>query len=453
MKIRRILATAVAAAVTTPVVFLSAAPAFADTKPSPASTQKPAQDEDDLDDEMPSLEELKAAVAEAQKAYDEAVVELAKAMEKLEAFREADHPLKSAAAAAKTAADEAAAAKTAADEALDEAEKAVTGLPADATEEQKAAAAAAVTAAKTVADEAATAKTAAEQEAKDAEKAFDDARATAARLVELTKKVKEAAAEDLAEAEEELEFFEEFPECKEDNAVEVALSGPETVTAGRPAIFSLRVTNTSDRTLDAVEVYANAAQFPEPDEVIDEETGFEDRLIPVEWSSADVLEWTPVSDEFEAIEVGKLAKGAHYDVKLRLTVAADAPAGKGLAYAYAYGSYENDDESCGIGEEYAKVDFDVLAAKGDKPEPTPTPTPSASTSTPTPAPTVTTGGTTGNTNTTQQGGSSRTPVNGTLAATGSNDVLPQLGLAAGAAVALGAGALVVARRRRAGADA
>ncbi|WP_405856554.1 peptidase [Streptomyces sp. NBC_00090] len=451
MKIRRILATAVAAAVTTPVVFLSAAPAFADTKPSPASTQKPAQDEDDLDDEMPSLEELKAAVAEAQEAYDEAVVELAKATADRKALDKADNDLVVAVADAQNAADAAAAEKTAADEALEKAEEAVTKLPETATEAEKKAAADAVTDAQKAADEAADAQKAADEKVKEAAAALTAAQDAADRVVKLAEKVKKAAAEDLAEAEEELEFFEDFPDCKEDDAVEVALSGPETVTAGRPAIFSLRVTNTSDRTLDAVEAYANAAQFPGPDEVIDEETGFEDRLIPVEWSSADVLEWTPVSDEFEAIEVGKLAKGAHYDVKLRLTVAADAPAGKGLAYAY--GSYENDDESCGIGEEYAKVDFDILAAKGDKPTPTPTPTPSASTSTPTPAPTVTTGGTTGNTNTTQQGGSSRTPVNGTLAATGSNDTLPQLGLAAGAAVALGAGALVVARRRRAGADA
>lgn len=451
MKIRRILATAVAAAVTTPVVFLSAAPAFADTKPSPASTQKPAQDEDDLDDEMPSLEELKAAVAEAQKAYDEAVVELAEATADRKALDKADNGLVVAVADAQKAADAAAARKTAADEALDKAEEAVTKLPETATEAEKKAAADAVTAAKTAVDEAFAAQEAADEKVKEAAAALTAAKDAADRVVKLAEKVKEAAAEDLAEAKDELEFFEDFPECEEDTAVKVELSGPKTVTAGQPAIFSLRVTNTSDRTLDTVEAYAHAAQLPLPGDVIDEETGFEDRLIPVEWASADVLEWTPVTDEFEAIEVGKLAKGAHYDVKLRLTVDDDAPAGKGLAFAY--GSYENDDESCGLGEEYAKVDFDILAAKGDKPTPTPTPTPSATTSTPTPAPTATTGGSTGNTNTTQQGGSSRTPVNGTLAATGSNDVMPQLGLAAGAAVVLGAGALVVARRRRAGADA
>lgn len=128
MKIRRILATAVAAAVTTPVVFLSAAPAFADTKPSPASTQKPAQGEDDKDD-MPTLEELKAAVALAQKEYDEAVVGLAEAKAAVDALSEQDHVLVAAVTGATNAAGEAAKAKTAADEALAKVEKALAELP------------------------------------------------------------------------------------------------------------------------------------------------------------------------------------------------------------------------------------------------------------------------------------------------------------------------------------
>ncbi|MFI0983865.1 LPXTG cell wall anchor domain-containing protein [Streptomyces exfoliatus] len=444
MKIRRILATAVAAAVTTPVVFLSAAPAFADTKPSPSPTQKSTLDDEDPED-MPSLEELKAAVALAQKAYDEAVVDLAKAKEALKAFDKPEHPLRAAMTEAKTAAEAAAAAKILADEKLAEAEKAVTELPADATEEQKAAAAAAVTEAKRVADEAAIAKTAADRESAEADKAFSDARSAASQVVTLAEKVKKAAAEDLAEAQEELKFYEEIGgECEVDPAVEIALSGPKTVTAGQPAVFSLRVTNTSDAPLDAVHAFADALRIPEDDEAIDEETDFADRMIPVEWSSADNLEWTSFTEEFDSIEIGKLAKGAHYDVKLRLTVPADATAGEGAAFSYA--EYETNDGECGMGD-YADVTFDILAAKGDKPKPEPTPTPSVTTTTPAPAPS-----TAGNTNTTPQGGSSTTRVNGSLAATGADDTLP-LGLAAGAAVALGAGAVFFARRRKADANA
>ncbi|MFF1507849.1 peptidase [Streptomyces sp. NPDC058326] len=437
MKIRRILATAVAAAVTTPVVLLSASPAFADTKPSSTTTQKPASDEGDSEDDMPSLEELKAAVAAAQKAYDEAVVDLAKAEADFKVLDKDDHPLQLAVREAKKAAEAAAAAKTAADEALIQAEKVLKDLPVDATEEQKTAAAAAVTAAKEAAGSAAAAKTAADKKYTDADTTRDDAMVAASKVIGLAQKVKEAAAEDLAEAQEELEFFEEIGgECEEDPSLDITLSGPKAVTAGKPAFFSLRVTNTSDGVLDAVNAFAHAFRAYEPGEVIDEETDLTGRLIHVEWSSADNLEWTKFTEEFESIEIGELAKGASYDVKLRLTVAADAPAGKGSAFGYA--EYENNDGSCGMGD-FEDADFDILAAKGDKPKPTPTPTPtpSATTATPTPAPTVTGG----NSNTTQQGGSS-----GTLAATGANDTLP-LGLAAGAAVALGAGALVLARRK------
>ncbi|MFI1715372.1 LPXTG cell wall anchor domain-containing protein [Streptomyces litmocidini] len=441
MKIRRILATAVAAAVTTPVVFLSAAPAFADTKPSAPSTQKPATHEDDPDEDMPSIEELKAAVALAQKEYDDAVVELAKARTDVEALAKADHPLAVAAAEAKKAADEAAAKKTAADEALVKAEQAVKDLPVDATEEQKAAAAAAVTAAKTAATEAATAKTAADAKLTEATAALKTAKDDADRVLKDAEKAKKAAEEKLAEAKDELEFAEEMEgECADEAPLKVALTGPKKVTAGKSALFSLRVSNETGRNLDAVEAYVNALRAPESDdEVIDEDTDLTDRFITVEWSSADHLEWTRFTEKYPSIEIGEIAKGGHADVKLRLTVDADAPAGKGVAFAFS--AYENNDGSCGTGDDFATIDFQIAAAdKGDKPKPTDTPTP---------APTVTTGG---NTNTTQQGGSSATPVNGTLAATGANDTLP-LGLAAAGAVVLGAGALVVARRRKAGADA
>ncbi|MFE7600239.1 peptidase [Streptomyces sp. NPDC057494] len=445
MKIRRILATAVAAAVTTPVVFLSAAPAFADTKPTTSPSQKPASHEDEPEDDMPSLEELKAAVALAQKEYDEAVVDLDKAKADLKALDKDDHPLKAAVLDAKKAADAAAAAKTAADEALAKAEKAVADLPETATDEEKKAAADAVTAAKTAADEAAAAKTAADEKLKKASTALSDASVAASKVVGLAQKVKKATAEKLDEAKEELAFFEEIgEECTEDSAVKVALSGPKTLTAGKPTVFSLRVTNTSDHALDVVNVFANAMRQPAAGEEIDEETDFTKLVIPVEWSSPDVLEWTSFTEEFDSIEVGKLAKGASYDVKLRLTVDAKAAAGKGTVFAY--GEYENNDGSCGIGDDFANLTFDILAAdKGHKPEPKP----SETTATPTPAPSATTGG---NSNTTQQGGSSNTSTNGTLAATGANDTLP-LGYAAAGAVALGAGALVVARRRKAGAQA
>ncbi len=73
----------------------------------------------------------------------------------------------------------------------------------------------------------------------------------------------------------------------------IALSGPKQVTAGQPAVFSMRVTNTSDRTLDLVDVYVNALREPDLGEEIDEDTDFEEWVLPVEWSSADAPRGRP----------------------------------------------------------------------------------------------------------------------------------------------------------------
>ncbi|MFE5714430.1 LPXTG cell wall anchor domain-containing protein [Streptomyces sp. NPDC056501] len=459
MKIRRILATAVAAAVTTPVVFLSAAPAFADTKPAPASTQKPASDEDP-DDDLAEYEKLLAAVEAAEAKLDELTTQY-KAVVKDVDEDNVDEALKTERTAAKAAVEAAKTAKATADAALVTAEGALAKLKetgSTATPEEIAAAEQAVTTAKTAAEAAAATKTAADLRLTNANTAFADA------VVALSQKAARLAADivlaerELADAEEALEEFEgggicEEEETEKESSLKVALSGPKTITAGTSAVFSLRVTNTSDQTLEEVQAYAAAFQVPESGDLIDDETDWENQLIQVEWSSADNLEWTEFSDKDDAIELGNMVKGGSADVKLRLTVDADAPAGEGMAFAG--GAYEtNDDEGCGTGD-MTTAEFDILAAKDDKPSPKPTsatesPEPSPSTATPTPAPTVTS---TGNGNTTQQGGSSNTAVNnGALAATGANDTLP-LGLAAAGAVVLGAGALLFARRRKAGANA
>ncbi|MFC9705089.1 LPXTG cell wall anchor domain-containing protein [Streptomyces sp. NPDC056943] len=461
MKIRRILATAVAAAVTTPVVFLSAAPAFADTKPSPASTQKPASDEDSDGDDFAEYEKLVAAV-EAAEAKIKDLKAQRKAVVKDIDDENVDEALKTEKTAAKAAAEAAKTAKATADAALVTAEEALAKLKetgSTATPEEIATAEQAVTAAKTAVEAAGATKTAADLRLKNANTAFVDAIVALSQKVGLIDADLAVAEQELIEAEDALEEFEEGEICEEeemekDPSLKVALTGPEAITVGTSAVFSLRITNTSDKTLEAVQAYAGALQLPEPGDLIDDETDWESQLIQVEWSSADNLEWTEFTEKSDAIEVGKLVKGGSADVKLRLTVEEDAPVGKGVAFAG--GAYEtNADDACGMVEDVATAHFDILAAKGDKPSPKPTPatespepTPSATTSTPEPTATST-----GNGNTTQQGGSSNTAVNnGALAATGANDTLP-LGLAAAGAVALGAGALVFARRRKAGANA
>ncbi|MEU3482386.1 LPXTG cell wall anchor domain-containing protein [Streptomyces sp. NPDC033754] len=460
MKIRRILATAVAAAVTTPVLFLSAAPAFADTKPTPASTEKPAPDEESDGDDFAEYEKLLAAVTAAEEKLEELETQRKAVVQDLRDGNVGE-ALKTELAAAKAAVEAAKTAKTTADAALVTAEAALAKLKetgSTATPEEIAAAEKAVTDAKTAVEAAVAGTTAAELRLKNADLAVQNARVALAQKASLLAADIVVAEQDLADAEAALEEFEEggFGECEEEDtlkSLKVALSGPKTVTAGQSASFSLRVSNSSEQTLEEVQVAVNAMRLPEPGEVIDDETDFAKTIIPVEWSSADNLEWTSLTEKFDSIEVGKLVKGGHYDVKLRLTVPADAPAGEGTIFGF--GSYEKFDGDCGGSEQYARTEFDILAAKDDKPTPKPTsatesPEPSPSTTTPTPAPTVTS---TGNGNTTQQGGSSNTAVNnGALAATGANDTLP-LGLAAAGAVVLGAGALVFARRRKAGTNA
>ncbi|MER7625492.1 peptidase [Streptomyces sp. NPDC126503] len=445
MKIRRILATAVAAAVTTPVVFLSAGPAFATPTPTPAQTQAPATHEDD---EKPSLEELEEALDKARAKVAELEVTYKAALKDLD-DNNVEEDLKTELAAATEALKAAKDAKTAADTVLVAAEEALKKLPGTATEQEKADAEKAVADAKKGVEDATAALAAAKLRHDKADTAYDDAVVALAKKAHILGERLKLAKQELADARDALEGFEELPEeCEEGDALAVQVTGPTTVTAGTSAVFSLKVRNTSERTLDAVEAYAFAATLPTDWEEIDESeeppSGW-NKFITVAWSSAKNPAWTPVSEEFDGIALGALAKGGQADVKLRLTVDAKAPTAQGVAFAA--GAYENEDGSCGYGDN-SEAFFDIVpAGKDDKPTPTPTPTPSPSTTTatPTPVPTVTTG----NANTTPYGGSSTTPVNrGTLAATGSGDHLPQLGLAAGAAVVLGAGALVVARRRR-----
>ncbi|MFJ9429263.1 LPXTG cell wall anchor domain-containing protein [Streptomyces sp. NPDC101490] len=442
MKIRRILATAVAAAVTTPVVFLSAAPAFADTKPSPASTQKPTSDEDDS-----KYAELVAAVEKAEAKVDELQKQRKALVAELRGMK-LDEALRTELTEAEKAVKAAEAAKKAADAQLAAAEEAVK----TATPEQLEAAEKAVADAKKAVEEAVAAKTAADAryaKAKVPSDAFDDACVALSRKIHLLDVDLVTARDDLEAAELALEEYETGPECVDDPSLKVTLSGPKKITAGTSAVFSMRVANTGERTLEAVEAYAAALNLTVIEGEIDEDEYMED-FLGLEWSSAAQPGWQKISpedaDEEQGIQLGDLVKGGKADLKLRITVDAKSPAGEGVAVAA--GAYENNDGSCGMSEEYANAHFDILAAKTDKPKPKPEPEPTPSeTATPTPAPT--TGGDGG---TTAQGGSSDTPVNGALAATGANDTLP-LGLAAAGAVVLGAGALVLTRRRKAAAGA
>ncbi|MER8042191.1 LPXTG cell wall anchor domain-containing protein [Streptomyces sp. NPDC094032] len=432
MKIRRILATAVAAAVTTPVVFLSAAPAFADTKPATGAEQR---------DKQPTLAELRLAVTKAQAVYEAAVVADSDAQRAMDEFVKPSNPLAIAAADAKKASTEAAAAKTAADEALTKAKDALAALPAEAPQADKDAAQKAVDDAQKLADEAKATATAKAEAYTAADEAYDDAAVELAREINKAQKAKAAALKALNAAKEELEAAEAEEPGEDDCAVAknlaTTLTGPTKIKAGTSAVFTLRVTNKNKPgglTFDQVGGFVSAFSMEYP--VNDD--------FRTEWSSAESPKWQLLNDPVESgfYSHSAVKPGGSYDFKLKVTVDAKAKAGD-AAIAGPVG-YENEGGACGISDQAAIAEFAVVKAAK-----------------PAPGKDSDKGGSTGgNGNTTEQGGSSKTPVTngsgstgGTLAKTGSSNSTLPIALTGGAAVVLGAGAMVLVRRRKAGADA
>ncbi|MFD7897216.1 hypothetical protein [Streptomyces sp. NPDC059743] len=195
------------------------------------------------------------------------------------------------------------------------------------------------------------------------------------------------------------------------------------------------MTNGTDKTLDEVSPYV---YFHATDK-----SGYNviDDAFHLQWSTTASPAWKNVGEDGYGGSISPLKAGAHADMKLRLKVDAKAPAGDGLAFVA--GNYVNGDESCGgnLPGEYA---FELLAAGSvvddvddvDDAKPGKT-TPQTPDNRP-------------------QGVTSTTPVDagnavgtGSLASTGSSSALPQFAAAAGAAVALGAVAVFVVRRRKA----
>lgn len=427
MKIRRILATAVATAVTTPALLLSVTPAFADGKPA-AQTQ-----------EKPSIAELELAAAAAQAAYDDAVAAESAALAAVEALLSDTAPLAVAAKAAEDAAALAATAKSDADQAVVTAQAAVDALTETATEEERTAATTALTDAQAAAVTAAEAKATADAALADALDARDDERVEALRKLDQAKKAtkaaladKTAADEALAKAkEEEDEEGEGDEECVPEAKLTTVVTGlPSTVVAGTKVNFKLRVTNGTDRTMDEVLPFAYVHAT--------DESGLNDidDLVHLQWSSGSSSTWKTVDNKHYMDAISPLKAGAHADVKMRLTIDASAPAGNGVTFVA--GDYFNDNGTCGGSPDLEGYEF-LIAAAGSEPGKVDDATPSTT------APSTS--------GLTPQSGASASPVSGSLAATGSSSAMPQLALASGAALVIGAGAVFVVRRRKAGSHA
>lgn len=413
MNIRRALATAVAAAVTAPVVMLSAGSAFADAQP-PSQTQK----------KKPTVAELEKAAAAAKKAYEDALAAEEAAKQAVAAATSDSSPLHVKAKAADKEAGAATAAKAVADKALSDAQFILDKLPADATAADRAAAEKAVADAKKDAEAAAVVeKTAVEKskaaakEAKDAEVAAFKALNRASEAVRTTRAAKEAADQALADAKKAAET----PSCEPGSLlVSSVLTGlPSQIAAGTSTEFSLRITNGTDKAIARLRAFTYVWAADKSNHKVSA------GLLRLQWSTARSGGWKDVDSDRAGV-VEKLEAGAHADMKLRLTLDAKTPAGQGFAFVAAL----NGEKSCdGSKPPMDKYPFEILAA-GSKPG-------------------------TGKTRTTDSkplGGTSTTPVNtagsGQLAATGSSSATPKFALAGGAALVVGAGAVAAVRRRR-----
>ncbi|MFF9866656.1 LPXTG cell wall anchor domain-containing protein [Streptomyces sp. NPDC013953] len=429
---------------TTPVVMLSVTPAYADAEPA-ASHSKVSGTPTASNAPKASIEELEKAAAAAQKAYDDAVAAEKAAYTAMDAAFSDEAPHAVASRAAKKAAADAAAATTAAEQALTAAEAELAALPAEATEEQKAAAQKAVDDAKAALGTAKAAQADADAKATAAATAADDARVAAARKYEQARqatadalKAKQAADKALADAkaeegdeDEDGDEDDAWEDCVDEPQLTSVVNGlPSKVVAGTTVSFSVRVTNGSDKTLD--DVYPFVAVY-----AVDK-SGYNslDDLLTVQWSTAASPKWQVLGEDEYIDSLGTLKAGAHADVKLRLSVDAKAPAGAGVAFVA--GDYLNEDGTCGGSPELQEYTFEIAAA-GTKPGKVEDAKPSGTTPhTPGTAP---------------QGTAGRTvSATGTLANTGSSSAVPQIALAGGVAVALGAGAMFVVRRRKADAN-
>ncbi|TGA95363.1 LAETG motif-containing sortase-dependent surface protein, partial [Streptomyces palmae] len=227
---------------------------------------------------------------------------------------------------------------------------------------------------------------------------------------------------------------EEDPICSEESdeaAVSTTLRGlPNKVVAGTGWVnFTFRTTNTSDKTMKSVDAFAVVGAIEGKDlEDVSE-------LLTIQWYDEASGGWQTVDESGYFATVEELKPDEYADAKMRLKVDAKTPGSYG--FALAIGAYHDQDDVCGFSEA-SEYTFDVLAA-GSKPGPVENAEPKPSKHKPNkPAP---------------QGGLTELPVTGELAQTGSSSMLPTLAVIGGVTVAVGAGAMIVVRRRRTGATA
>ncbi|MBF4136154.1 hypothetical protein IM796_19575 [Streptomyces albidoflavus] len=205
----------------------------------------------------------------------------------------------------------------------------------------------------------------------------------------------------------------------------VSVSGlPGQVRAGSTHEFTLSAANSGKNTLESVEWGAMLAN--ENDDLWLEDGGLISK-IDLAFYDPEAKQWVP-SGIGVAFGETTLKAGQTVDIKLRMTVAKDAPLGAG--YAFGFTGYVNEEENCTT-EAYAFYDFTVIGASA------------------TPKP----GDAKENEGKKPQGGlkpieeKKTLEPTGQLAETGAGSMLPVIGLVGGVTVLAGTGVVFAVRRR------
>ncbi|MFF9024418.1 LAETG motif-containing sortase-dependent surface protein [Streptomyces eurythermus] len=223
----------------------------------------------------------------------------------------------------------------------------------------------------------------------------------------------------------------------ESDQLRVAVHGvPAQLAAGGAwTPFSMTLTNTTGKALREVQPFLYVSSAQDVDRPYWE--------LDTEYRDAKTGRWKTFHDADRRDLYGFLAIGPHSTVTLQLRTRVVKDAKTGAGYMLAAGDYRDRDGSCGSSKE-AWYDFTILPA-GAKPTQSPSAEPSKPSGSAEPSRSATPGGGTGGSASTGGPG----PQGGNLAETGSSSALPAIGLAAGAAVVAGAGAVFVVRRRKA----
>ncbi|MGW5127768.1 LAETG motif-containing sortase-dependent surface protein [Streptomyces sp. NPDC004069] len=218
---------------------------------------------------------------------------------------------------------------------------------------------------------------------------------------------------------------------KQDKNLRTSLSGlPSKIVAGSGFHnFKLNVKNSGNNTYKRVDMGVFAALID------DKKYTDESRFLTLQYQDPTTGTWQNISVDVNDETSGYLgytdvqAKES-FSIDLRLSVDKKAPAG--LGFAISIGMYADDKGNCVFASDDDFYQFDVLAAganagtPGDaKPQGGRKPLPA------------------------KPAGDNEIVPQGHLAETGSSSVLPAIALAGGAAVAVGAGAVFVVRRRKA----